>query len=98
MATAKTFEELQIPQKQTAEISGKYKIYSASGECVDIAANTVLEALELSGVKDPVKVERAMLSAMGIIDRSVLATPPAAEAAAAAAAATVTPPATPAAT
>lgn len=76
MATAKPFEELHIPRKQQPEAIGKYRVFSASGECIEVAGNTVLEALEASGVKDPVKVERALLSSMRIIERAVLASPP----------------------
>lgn len=75
MATTKPFEELHIPRKQQPDIIGKYRVYSATGECVEVSAGTVIEALETSGVKDPIKVERALLSSMGIISRDVLSKP-----------------------
>lgn len=75
MAAAKPFEELQIPHKQPPVIIGKYKVFNVAGECVEVSAGTVLEALEVSGVKDPVKVERALLSSMRVIDRAVLSVP-----------------------
>jgi hypothetical protein len=74
MAITKPFEELHIPRKQQPDIIGKYRVYGAAGECVEVSAGTVIEALEVSGVKDAVKVERALLSSMGIIQRGVLAT------------------------
>lgn len=75
MAPTKPFEELHIPRKQQPDIIGKYKVYSAAGECVEVSAGTVIEALETSGVKDPVKVERALLSSMGIIQMNALSKP-----------------------
>ena len=72
MTTAKPFEELNIPRKQQPDIVGKYRVYGAAGECIEIAANTVIEALESSGVQNPVKVERALLSSIGIFPRGKL--------------------------
>ena len=78
MAPVKPFEILILPKKTVSGYGSQYNVYKVDGSVIKVKANTVQEALKESGEKEVIKIERAMLSSMNIIDASFFdkASPP----------------------
>lgn len=71
MAPQKPFESLILPRKTLAVEGNQYRVYKADGSTAMVNANTVQEAIKASGVETVLKVERALLSSMQVVDAAL---------------------------
>jgi hypothetical protein len=69
------FNPLKIPQKRLSTVGGEgagYKVFDESGEFETIEADTAAEAMEKSGIKEPVKIVRIFGAVQNVIDGAEL--------------------------
>lgn len=62
----KRFVQLQVPKKTPQAVRQGYRVYSGKEEFVEVEAATIGEAIEKSGVKEPLKLERMGIASITI--------------------------------
>jgi len=69
----KIFGPLKLPTKILASnIASGYRVFAADGTFVDAEAQTVIEAIEKSGIAQPMKVQRLGLATSNVMQSSEL--------------------------
>lgn len=67
------FESLELPHKEVPHLMGvRYRVYSDATNYQQIEAANALEALQKSGLSNPVRIERDTIFLHRIIDLSVM--------------------------
>ncbi|MGE0755005.1 MAG: hypothetical protein AB7L92_07570 [Alphaproteobacteria bacterium] len=73
MKAPKDFELLDLPKKAMQGAGTRYRVVKPDGTALEVEASTVPEAIQKSGVTDPVKVHRILLSGINVLDAAKLA-------------------------
>lgn len=62
----KRFVQLQVPKKAPAAERIGYRVYRGKDDFVEVEATGIAEAIEKSGIKEPVKLERIGITTVSI--------------------------------